>query len=79
MALHRYSHLSSEVVEPPRDGEFFFEETRAEQELTGVAGLGGRWQRIGDAMGDAIGRHPVRWMGMAVAVGVVTTSVIMKF
>jgi hypothetical protein len=79
MDSHRITRIPTQVVEPPRDGEFFFEDARVEKELAGILERAVRPViRIVDYIGSIVGRHPVMWVSLGVGFGVVTTSLVMK-
>ncbi|MGE0080520.1 MAG: hypothetical protein AB7U81_04425 [Thiohalomonadaceae bacterium] len=69
-----------ELVEPPRDGEFFLDEAYTVDERLagaierGIDGLG----RIGVGIVQCVLRYPLLSLGAAVAVGVLASSAVFQ-
>jgi hypothetical protein len=57
-----------EIAEPPRDGEFFFEE----------GGGGARERDTGCPLACFLGRHPLASLASAAALGMLAASVLLK-
>lgn len=69
-----------ELVEPPRDGEFFLDdEYTVDERLAGAIerGLDG-FRRMGVGITHFVLRYPVLSLGLAVAVGVLASSAIFQ-
>jgi hypothetical protein len=70
MSLHRL-RSATDVVDPPRDGEFFFDETGEDVRREDAALAAGHF-------GALVGRHPILWVGAAMAMGVVTAVLLLQ-
>lgn len=69
-----------ELMEPPRDGEFFLDEAYSVDERIAGAierGIGGI-ERLGVGIIQCVMRFPLLSLGLAVAVGVLVSSLVFQ-